>query len=51
MGARVDLFDMLRGDYPQPNCPSCGRFAHRTSDGHGWQFNCSYWTGEYWEHV
>lgn len=46
----ADLSDTLRHDYPQPNCPICGRFAHRNLSGE-WAFRCMFWTGETWEHL
>lgn len=32
--------EMTRSDYPQPNCPVCGRFAARTPH-LSWRFTCN----------
>lgn len=45
----LDLSDTLRADYPQPQCPVCGRFASRDSGG-TWQFACAWWSGDGWTH-
>lgn len=38
----VEVNETLRGDYDQPRCPVCGRFARRGSDG-SWVFACLTW--------
>lgn len=43
--------DWRNPTYSQPNCPTCGRFAYRRSDG-AWAFKCVTWDWYMgaWEH-
>lgn len=49
MSTTVDLTDMTRADYRQPQCPVCGRFARRGA-GRQWTFTCLVWTPDGYLH-
>lgn len=37
-----DVTESMRGDYPQPKCPVCGRFARRSAYG-TWEWSCDFY--------